>query len=111
MQFAPEPLPAPRAFFAASAIGSEIPRPASAPTCKKLRRLTRSQSREIPVVNESTARLLSTGIFGGFFEAGTRPFANPRARISRATLMLPHRPTERQLKIRTRGFYSDFRGG
>src|SRR6185503_14280546 len=71
MQFAPPPAAAPRAFFAACASGSETPSPASAPTCRKLRRLTRSQSRDRPVVKLSTATLLSRAK-GGQSQAGAR---------------------------------------
>src|SRR5687767_1312317 len=60
MQFAPAG-DAALALFAASANGSDKPRPVSAPTWRKLRRLTPSQSRERPVARVSMSGLLAAG--------------------------------------------------
>jgi hypothetical protein len=52
-----EPAVLAAACFAANAIGSDTPKPANEPTCKKLRRETCSQSRVVPVRKLSMAKL------------------------------------------------------
>src|SRR4249919_679312 len=93
MQFAALRPPAAAALFAANNVGSETPSPVSAPICKKLRRLTPSQSVDRPVVNRSTAET-PVGVKGGLFQAGTRCFE--ATGVASSSLPILSQPNARQ---------------